>query len=270
DIPGAFLDTARNYGMGFSEQCIGRVLRARGGLPKECLFSTKLDRDFESNRFDGARARDSLHESLETLGLDRIPLLFFHDPEHARSLDEITRPGGALDELFKMRDEEVVDAIGLGAGDVDVMIPILQERDFDVVLTHNRNTLLNRNANTMIDLCVSRGIAVINAGVYAGGIFATGSARNQYYVYQKASDATLAKIRQIENLCLEHNVSLPAAALQYSVNDTRVLSTIIGISRPERIASTQELMTETIPNTFWDDLETLPKDMDNPENHRIL
>ena len=99
DGPTNFLDTSRNYGMGRSEQRIGEVIRERGGLPPGFVLSTKLDRDMETNRFDASRARRSLEESLEALGLDRVQLLHLHDPEHAVSLDEITGPRGAVAEL---------------------------------------------------------------------------------------------------------------------------------------------------------------------------
>ena len=66
-----FLDTARVYGFGRSEERIGAVIRERGGLPAGFVMSTKLDRDPKTNRFDGARARRSLEETLKALGLDR-------------------------------------------------------------------------------------------------------------------------------------------------------------------------------------------------------
>jgi D-threo-aldose 1-dehydrogenase len=57
DGPVNFLDTSRNYGFGRSEERIGEVIRERGGLPPGFVISTKLDRDMETSRFDGARAR---------------------------------------------------------------------------------------------------------------------------------------------------------------------------------------------------------------------
>ncbi len=81
DGPINFLDTSRNYGFGRSEQRIGEVIRERG-LPAGFVISTKLDRDMDTNRFDAPRARRSLEESLEALGLDHIQLLHLHDPEH--------------------------------------------------------------------------------------------------------------------------------------------------------------------------------------------
>ncbi|NIP89034.1 MAG: aldo/keto reductase, partial [Gammaproteobacteria bacterium] len=103
--PVGFLDTSRNYGFGRSEERIGKAIRERGGLPEGFMLSTKLDRDMETGKFDAARARRSFEQSLEALGLDRVHLLHLHDPEYGASLDEITHPGGALSELFKIKEE---------------------------------------------------------------------------------------------------------------------------------------------------------------------
>src|SRR5262245_12322402 len=104
DSPVNFLDTSRIYGFGRSEERIGDVIRERGGLPEGFVLSTKLDRDPKTNKFDAAQARRSIEQSLRALGLDRVHLLHLHDPEHAVSLAEVARPGGALSELFRIKE----------------------------------------------------------------------------------------------------------------------------------------------------------------------
>ena len=180
--PPGFLDTSRNYGFGRSEERIGLAIRELGGLPEGFVISTKLDRDMDTGAFDAARARQSFEQSLQALGLERVHVLHLHDPEHARSVDEITRPGGALSELFRIKEEGLADAVGLAAGRVDVMMPILRDWDFDVLITHNRFTLVNINADPMIDLAMARGISVLNAAPYAGGALAKGADGYPRYV----------------------------------------------------------------------------------------
>jgi D-threo-aldose 1-dehydrogenase len=199
--PVNFLDTSRIYGFGRSEERIGAVIRERGGLHERFVISTKLDRDPETNRFDASQARRSLEESLRALGLDRIHLLHVHDPEHAASLAEVTGPHGAVPELFKMKEEGLTAAVGLAAGRADIMVSILRDWDFDALITHNRFTLTNRNAEPMIDFARSRGIAVLNAAPYAGGVLAKGSGSFPRYVYQEASGEVLDPIRRIEGIC---------------------------------------------------------------------
>lgn len=268
DGPVNFIDTSRNYGMGRSEERIGRVIKERGGLPPGFVVSTKLDRDFTTSRFDAARARRSLEESLAALHLDRVHLLHLHDPEHAVDLDEITRKGGAIDELFRMKDEGLCDAVGLAAGRVDVMMPILRERAFDALITHNRYMLTNRNAEAMLALAAERGIAVLNAAPYAGGVFAKGTAAHPRYVYQEASDAMLEPVRRVEAVCAKHGVPTGPVALQFSMREPRVTATICGVSKPERVQETLDWAAWPVPQAVWDELATLPFATDDPEATR--
>ena len=268
--PLPFLDTSRNYGSGRSEARIGEVLRELGGLPEGAVLSTKLDRDPETGRFDAARARRSLEASLEALGLDRVQILHLHDPEHADDVGPIVASGGALDELRKIRDEGLCDAIGLAAGDVEVMRPIVADNAFDVMITHNRFTLVNRNAEALIDLARERGVAIMNAAPYAGGVFAKGSAEHPRYVYQEAGDEALAPVKRIEALCAEHGVAPGAVALRFSLCEPRVDATICGVSRPERVDQTIAWAEAEVPDALWEAIEGLPVTREDPEASRVL
>lgn len=264
-----FLDTSRNYGMGKSEERIGDVIRERGGIPKDFVISTKLDRNMDTLRFDGARARQSLEESLKTLGVDRIGLLHVHDPEYAADMNDVTGKGGSLEALFRMKEEGLCDAVGLAAGKVDVMMPLLRDWDFDALITHNRYTLLNRNAEEMMQLAMSRNIAILNAAPYGAGILAKGSSSGAKYVYQDVTPGVLAPVKTIEAVCAKYNIPMGAAALQFSMRDPRVASTIIGISKPERIASTVAWAKHPIPQAAWDELLALPAESGDPEATRV-
>jgi D-threo-aldose 1-dehydrogenase len=266
--PVNFIDTARIYGMGRSEERIGEALRAQGGLPPGFVISTKLDRNPETNAFDAGDARRSIEQSLKSLGLEKIDLLHLHDPEHSRDLAEATGRDGALGELFRLKEEGLAKAVGLAAGRVTTMIPLLRDWDFDALITHNRFTLANRNAEEMIDVAVSRGIAVLNAAPYAGGVLAKGSGAYRRYVYQEATDAVLDPIRKIEAVCARHNVPLGAAALQFSMRDPRIASTICGVTKPERVAQTLEWARFPIPAVVWEELNAVPFANDDPEAAR--
>jgi D-threo-aldose 1-dehydrogenase len=266
--PVNFIDTSRIYGTGRSEERIGAVIRERGGLPPGFVVSTKLDRDPETNIFDAAQARRSLEQSLKALGLERIDVLHLHDPEHSRSLAETTSRDGALGELFRMRAEGLAKAVGLAAGPASMMIPLLRDWDFDTVITHNRFTLANRNAGEMLDLAKAKKIAVLNAAPYAGGVLAKGSNDYPRYTYQDASDAMLEPIRRIEAVCARHNVPPGAAALQFSMRDPRVTSTICGVTKPERVKQTLDWARFPIPEAMWEELKAVSFATDDPEATR--
>ena len=265
--PVNLIDTSRIYGVGRSEERIGAAIRERG-LSAGMVVSTKLDRDPATHAFDAAQARRSLEQSLKALGLDKIDLLHLHDPEHAASFETATAREGALGELFRMKEEGFARAVGLAAGKTDQMLPLLKAWDFDVVITHNRFTLANRNAGPMLDVCAARGIAVLNAAPYAGGVFAKGAGDFRRYVYQQADEAALAPIRAFEAACARHGVPPGAAALQFSMRDPRLASTICGVTRPERVRETLEWAAFAIPEACWAELMALPFALHDPEATR--
>jgi D-threo-aldose 1-dehydrogenase len=268
-IQDGFIDTSRLYGFGRSEERIGATIAERGTWPAGRILATKLDRDVETRRFDAAQARRSLEASLTALGVDRLDILHLHDPEHAADLSEVTRKGGALDELMKMKAEGLASAVGLAAGRIDVMTPIVCDWDFDIVLTHNRYTLVNRNADPLIKLALERGMAVFNAAPYAGGAFAKGTASFRRYVYQEAGDETLEPLRRIEAICARYGVPAGAVALQFSLRDPRITSTICGVSKPERVAETVAWAAVPVPDALWEEVTALPFSSDDPEASRV-
>jgi D-threo-aldose 1-dehydrogenase len=268
DGPTNFIDTSRIYGFGRSEERIGAAILERGGLPPGFVISTKLDRDPNTGRFDASQARRSLEQSLVALGIDKIDLLHVHDPEHAGSLEEVTGAHGAIQELFRIKEEGLARAVGLAAGSVGVMMPILREFDFDALITHNRFTLANRNAEGMIDFAYAKGIAVLNAAPYAGGVLAKGSGAYARYVYQEASSEALEPIRRIEAICANHGVPPGAAALQFSIRDPRIASTICGVTKPERVQETLEWARFPIPEAAWEELKAIRYSLDDPEASR--
>ena len=263
--PFPFIDTSRNYGIGKSEARVGAVIRELEGVPADAVISTKLDRDAD-NRFTRSQARRSLQQSFEALSVDRVDILHVHDPEHCADVDEVVRE--AIPELFAMKEEGLCKAVGLAAGNVDVMMPILQEFPFDCIITHNRFTLVNRNADAMIDLARERGMSVLNAAPYAGGALAKGADAYGRYVYQEATEAMLDPIRRVEAICARHDTPTGAAALGLSLDDPRIASTLVGVSTPKHVERTIEWAGVEIPAALREELAAFPVSKDDPEATR--
>ncbi|GAA1003390.1 oxidoreductase [Acrocarpospora pleiomorpha] len=255
------LDTSAAYGAGESERRIGAAIQRAGGLPDGFVLSTKIVRDLVSGTFDGPQARRSIAESLRRLGLDQVPLLYLHDPEK-NDFEQIMARGGPVDVLRELRDRGVARSIGVAGGEVATIERYVRTGFFDVVLTHNRWTLVNRSAGPLIALAASMGLGVVNAAVFGGGILAAGAAASPRYAYRQAPDELLAAIDAMEEACHDHKVPLAAAAIQFSTRDPRIASTIIGASRPERVGQAVALASMAVPDTLWDDLGAIAARVD--------
>ena len=256
ESPINFLDTAASYGDGESERRIGEVIKKKGGLPEGVVLATKADRDLQTGEFSGDQMRRSVERSLGLLGLDRLQLVYLHDPEH-ESFGRMTEPGGPVEVLRKLRDEGVVEHLGVAGGPIDLMIRYVQTDLFEAAITHNRYTLLDRSAEPLLDVAAERGVALLNAAPYGSGILAKGPEAYSRYAYQEAPKEMVEKVRKMQVACQEFGVPLAAAALQFSMRDPRVVSTIVGISRPERVEQTLELAAQSIPEGLWERLSSL-------------
>ena len=73
----------------------------------------------------------------------------------------------------------------------------------------------------------------------------------------RADDMTLKRARQMKAICDEYGVPLAATALQFSMRDPRIVSTIIGMTRPERLKQTLDLAQHSIPEEMWKGLEAV-------------
>ena len=125
-----YFDTAPHYGLGLAEQRLGAAL---AGRPRdEVVVSTKVGRLLVPNpggenrldddgfavpavvrrRFDFSRdgVLRSLEESLTRLGLDRVDIVYLHDPDEHWAAASTT----GVDTLVELRDQGVVRAIGVG------------------------------------------------------------------------------------------------------------------------------------------------------------
>ena len=253
DGPISFADTAASYGDGESERRIGVVLRERGGLPPGFVLSTKADRNLLTGDFSGDQMRRSVERSLKLLGVDRLQICYLHDPEHIGFVAAMA-PGGPVEALQHLQEARVIQHLGIAGGPIDLMTQFVETDQFTVAISHNRYTLLNQEADAFWNVCQQHGVAAINAAPYGSGILAKGPRSYPRYMYGRASDAYLQRAFSLEALCLRYHVPLATVALQFSLRDTRIASTIVGISKLERLQETVELAQQAIPEDIWKEI----------------
>ncbi|HRI94031.1 MAG TPA: aldo/keto reductase [Nocardioides sp.] len=247
-----FLDTSHEYGGGRGEQRVGAAIKS-GKMPDGFVVATKADSDGAD--YSGRRVRESFELSLERLGLDHIDLYHLHDPEKL-PFEEMVASGGAVKEIIRLKEEGLVSAIGVAGGHVGELGRYVDTGSFDVVLNYAQYTLLNRHAEQLIDKCVERGVAFINAAPYASGILSAGNNREAKFQYGPPDHEVVAATEQLRDVCASYGVDIRAVALQFSTRDPRIASTAVGISRPERVRALLDDAGAMIPEELWDSLPT--------------
>ena len=256
ESPIRVIDTANGYSDGRSEERIGAAVAQLGGLPPGYLVATKVDaRDGD---YSGRRIRDSVRESRDRLGLETLPLVQLHDPEFHREAG-FELPGGAIEALVALRDDGVIGHLGVAGGHTPTIERMLDLGVFEVVLTHSRLTLLDRGAEALVERAHAEGLGVMNAAVLGGGMLASRGA-DRLYGYRPARPEVRAAAHALHDLADELGVSLPDAAVQHSLRDPRVDVTVVGFSKPERVAALLTSLETPVPDAFWERATALAPD----------
>lgn len=106
EVGGTYIETARGYGAGASEEKLGRALEGRR---EQVVLASK------SGARDADGIRRDLEASLKALRTDHIEFYFFHGVATLEELDVITGHGGALEALLQAREEGLISGMGFSS-----------------------------------------------------------------------------------------------------------------------------------------------------------
>lgn len=267
-----YFDTAPHYGLGLSERRLGAFLQTK---PRdEFIVSTKVGRlvrpnpepvEFDTEGFHvpgdvhrvwaptAEGVATSLAESRERLGLDRIDIAFVHDPERYDLDRAIAETFPALEQL---RADGVISGAGIGTMGNAALERAVRECDLDIIMVAGRYTLLDEGAqDAVLPACRERGTEVVAASVFNSGLLASDApTREGRYEYGALPEALWDRLQVIIGVCRNHDVRLPAAAIQFTLREQSVSNVVVGGSRPAQLRENAELMAVQIPEEFWSEL----------------
>jgi D-threo-aldose 1-dehydrogenase len=243
---------------------VGRLVRPVDAIPATADVDRQAIGEVEDAYFADTRGRRivfdysadgvrrSVEESLERLGLDRLDVLFIHDPDD--HWDAAIRE--AYPALVRMRDEGMVKAIGVGMNQAAMLARFAREGDFDVFLVASRYTLLDQEALTeLLPLCQARGIAVLVAGVMNTGIL-TDPRSSSRFDYGPAPAEVIERARRLAAACERHGVPLRAAAVQFALAHPAVVGLVAGVRSKPHLDDYPVLMRAAIPAELWAELRS--------------
>jgi D-threo-aldose 1-dehydrogenase len=277
-----YFDTAPLYGYGNAERRLGLALRDR---PRDgFVLSSKVgrllvpigelppDADIDPQRMNGVDdasyagtppvrvvfdySRDgvlrSVEASLTRLGLDRIDILYIHDPDDHWQV----AIDGAYPALHGLREQGVVGAIGAGMNQAEMLARFAREGDFDVFLVAGRYTLLDQAAlPELLPLCVEKGISVVAGGAMNSGLLADPKPGARFN-YAPAPPDLVARAQRIRAVCERHDVPIKAAAIQFALAHPAVVSLVAGVRTVEHFDDYPRYLATSIPDDLWRELQT--------------
>lgn len=266
-----YFDTAPHYGLGLSERRLGASL---GSFPRdEVVVSTKVgrllvpspetaserDSDFHvpaETRREWDFSRDgilrSVEESLQRTGLERFDILYLHDPDD--HFEQASTEG--IDALIELRDQGVVTEVGAGMNHSAPLAELIRRADVDIVMCAGRFTLLDDEAlRDLLPLAAERGVGVVAAAVYNSGLLSTERpAPNATFDYRPAPAELIDRVNRIADICEEHGVTVPDAAIAYVLRHPAVVSVVLGARGTHQVHSNVQRAVTPVPDAVWRDL----------------
>ncbi|MEU5837369.1 aldo/keto reductase [Streptomyces diacarni] len=263
-------DVAPHYGLGLAERRLGAALRGR---PRDDFtVSTKVGRLLEP--VSGARGDDmahgfavpadqrrvwdftadgvrrSLEASLERLGLDRVDIVYLHDPDdHERAVLDQAYPA-----LERLRGEGVVKAIGVGMNTTAMPARFVRDTDIDAVLLAGRYTLLDRSGLAdLLPAAHARGTSVVAGGVFNSGVLAD-PRPEATYDYRPAPRHLLERAQGLGRICAEYGVPLRAAAARFPLGHPAVAAVLLGLRTPAEVRDAAAQFRRPFPDGLWEAL----------------
>ena len=228
DLGMNLIDTSPFYGRGMSEVLLGIALKE---VPRDSYtLCTKLGRyDLGHFDFSARRVAESVDVSLHRLGTDHLDIILCHDIEFVpmQQLVDETIPA-----LRRIRDAGKVRLIGFSGYPQKIFRFVCDQTDVDCVLNYNQYTLQNtRFAAETVPWLVERGIGVMNAGPFSARLLTDALLP----AWLKEPESVKAAAREAAALCRARGTPIAKLALQFSLENPLIATTIAGSANPANI-----------------------------------
>ncbi len=245
-----FIDTSPFYGRGMSEVLLGVALK---GVPRDSYkLCTKLGRyDLTHFDFSAKRVAESVDVSLHRLGTDHLDIVLCHDIEFVpmQQIVDETIPA-----LRKAQQAGKVGFIGFSGYPMKIFPFVLEQTSVDCVLSYNQYTLQNtRFADEMVPYLQSKGVGAMNAGPFSARLLTNAPLP----AWLKEPEAVKAAARQAAELCAQRGSDIAKVALQFSIANPDITTTVAGSANPNNIRNWAKWAAEPIDEELLRDVREI-------------
>ncbi len=233
------IDTSPFYGRGMSEVLLGMALK---DIPREeYTLCTKLGR-YDLNHFDfsAKRVAESIDVSLHRLGTDHLDIILCHDIEFVPMQQIVDETIPAIN---KIKESGKVRYVGISGYPQKIFKFIIDQIHVDCVLSYNQYTLQNtRFLDETVPYLEERGIGVMNAGPFSARLLTNAPLPD----WLKEPESVKQAARKAAALCEENGTDIAQLALQFSIENESISTTISGSANPNNIRKWAQWASEPI------------------------
>ena len=233
-----FIDVSPYYGHYKAETVLGQALK---GISRDKYYlSTKVGRYGKDGKntwdYSAQRVTDSVYESMERLGIDYIDLINVHDIEFQSHLE-----GGlqkvvdeTLPALVELKRKGVVGHVGitdLQLENLRWVVEHVEDGTVESVLNFCHYCLCDDALADYLDFFEQHGVGIVNASPLSMGLLSQRGVPD----WHPAPKPLVEACQRAARLCAEHGYAIERLAMQYSVSNPRIASTLFSSANPENV-----------------------------------
>ena len=248
-----WIDTAPVYGLGHSEELVGKALKKTSQKP---IIATKCSLLWNDKRekvscLKAQSIRRECHASLERLGIETIDLYQIHWPEPEEDIEQ------AWEEMARLAEEGKIRYLGVSNFNVE-QIKRLQKIHPVASLQPPYSMLHREVEDELLAYCAQNDIGVVAYSPMQRGLL-TGKfsperiaslplddhRRKNPDFHEPQFTATLKLVEQLKPVAERNDKTLAQLSISWVLRRPEVTSAIVGARKPEQIL-------ETAPASDWD------------------
>jgi len=242
-----FFDTANVYEKGAAEVLVGETLKA---YPRESyVLATKAFWPMGDGPNDRGLSRkhimEQAHASLKRLGHDYVDIFYCHRHDPETPLDETLR---AIDDLVRQGKVLYVGVSEWQASQIAEALTVADRYLLDRIVVNQPiyNMFERYIEKEIIPLSERSGIGQVVFSPLAQGLLtgkytsasdipADSRAAKLEWMRKGITEEKIAKVRELEKIAAELEVSVGNLALAWILRQPNVASALVGASRPEQV-----------------------------------
>ncbi len=237
-----FIDVSPYYGHYKAETVLGKALKQ---IPRDKYYlSTKVGRYGEDGKntwdYSAERVTRSVYESMERLNIDFIDIINVHDVEFA-DLNLIV--DDTLPALVALKEKGVVGHVGITDLQLENLKWVIEHTPkgtVESVLNFCHYCLNDDKLVDFLDFFEENGVGVISASPFSMGLL---TERGVPAWHPAPKPLVEACVKAAEH-CKAKGYPIEKLAMQFSIQNDRIASTLFSTTRPENLLKNIEYIKE--------------------------
>jgi L-glyceraldehyde 3-phosphate reductase len=250
DLGITHFDLANNYGppYGSAEETFGQILK-KDFLPyrDELMISTKAGWDMWPGPYGDLGSRKyllaSLDQSLKRMGLEYVDIFYHHRPDPDTPMEESM---GALDTAVRSGRALYAGISAYNAKQTSEAVKILRDLGTHCLIHQPKYSMFVRDPEQgLFDVLEKEGVGSIVFSPLAQGLLSdrylkgipsdSRAARDFFLKKKDIGEATLAKVRGLNEIAAQRGQTLAEMAVTWVLRDPRVTSALVGTSKVSQV-----------------------------------